>query len=63
MNEDQIKGKAKEAAGKVTGDDRLEREGQTDQAKGKVKDVADDVTESVAGVRDSLRSDDDADRR
>jgi uncharacterized protein YjbJ (UPF0337 family) len=61
MNEDQIKGKAKEAAGKLTGDDRLESEGQTDQAKGKVKDVADDAKETVAGVRDALR-DDDADR-
>ena len=50
MNEDQIKGKAKEAAGKVTGDDRLEREGQTDQAKGKVKEGVDRAADAVKDV-------------
>jgi uncharacterized protein YjbJ (UPF0337 family) len=62
MNRDEIKGKTEEAAGKLTGDKRLEREGQTDQVKGKAKDVAHDVKESAHGVRDALR-DDDADRR
>jgi uncharacterized protein YjbJ (UPF0337 family) len=34
---DKIKGKAKEAAGHVTGNERLKAEGKADQAKGDVK--------------------------
>ncbi len=44
---DKAKGKMKEAAGDVTGDDELQREGKTDQAKGKVKNAADDVKDAV----------------
>lgn len=33
----QIKGNVKEAAGKVTGNDRLEKEGKVDKAAGKVQ--------------------------
>lgn len=33
----QVKGKAKEQTGKVTGDKSLERSGQADMAKGEVK--------------------------
>ncbi|MGW5885430.1 CsbD family protein [Streptomyces koyangensis] len=36
---DKMKGKAKEAVGKVTGDRRAESEGKTDQAKGDAKDA------------------------
>jgi uncharacterized protein YjbJ (UPF0337 family) len=46
---DKLKGKAKEAAGKVTGNERLQAEGKGDQVKGdakqaveKIKDVAKD---------------------
>ncbi|MFD3328411.1 CsbD family protein [Streptomyces sp. NPDC058701] len=45
---DKIKGKAKEAAGKATGNDRMKAEGKMDQAKGKTKDA-------VTGAKDSLR--------
>ena len=34
---DEMKGRVKEAAGALTGDDRLKREGKVDQAAGKVK--------------------------
>ena len=34
---DQIKGKAKEQAGRATDDESLKREGETDQAEGKLK--------------------------
>ena len=37
---DQVKGRIKEAAGALTGDDRLKREGKLDQVVGKVKDAA-----------------------
>ncbi|WP_375390212.1 CsbD family protein [uncultured Amnibacterium sp.] len=36
-------GKAKEAAGRATGDERLEAEGQGDQASAKVKKVGEDI--------------------
>ncbi|MDS1271962.1 CsbD family protein [Lipingzhangella sp. LS1_29] len=42
-----LSGKAKEAAGKVTGDDDLEQEGKVDQAKAKAAEVAEDAKESV----------------
>ena len=41
-------GKAKEAAGKVTGDEKLKAEGRADQVEGKVQNA-------VGGVKDSLR--------
>ena len=52
---DKAKGLSKEAAGKATGDKRMEREGKVDRAKGKVKDAAHEVKESSKGVRDSLK--------
>jgi uncharacterized protein YjbJ (UPF0337 family) len=44
---DEVKGRAKEAAGAVTGNDRLKKEGKTDQAVGKVKDAVDSVKKRV----------------
>jgi uncharacterized protein YjbJ (UPF0337 family) len=37
---DLVKGRIKEAAGALTGNDKLRREGRTDQIIGKVKQVA-----------------------
>ncbi|MDP1642624.1 MAG: CsbD family protein [Phenylobacterium sp.] len=45
-------GKVKEAAGKLTGNDRLEAEGHMDQAKGKVQKGVGDLKE---GARDALK--------
>lgn len=53
---DQIKGNAKEAYGKVTGDKRTEAEGKTDKMKGKAKEAAKDAGDAVKGVGDSLRN-------
>jgi uncharacterized protein YjbJ (UPF0337 family) len=47
----------KEAAGKATGDKRIETEGKVDRAKGEVKDAAHQAKESAKGVRDSLKKD------
>jgi uncharacterized protein YjbJ (UPF0337 family) len=44
---DKVKGKIKQAAGSVSGDKKLEREGKVDQAKGKVKGVVEDVKHAV----------------
>ena len=45
-----VKGRIKEAAGALTGNDKLRAEGQTDQAVGKVKQVAEKAVDKVAQV-------------
>jgi uncharacterized protein YjbJ (UPF0337 family) len=42
-----LKGRAKEAAGSITDDDDLRREGKVDQASAKVKDKAEDAVDAV----------------
>jgi uncharacterized protein YjbJ (UPF0337 family) len=44
---DDAKGRAKEAVGDVTGDDKLKSEGKVDRGKGKVKDAVDKVADKV----------------
>jgi len=44
---DQIKGRIKEAAGVLTDDDRLKREGKLDQVVGKVKETAARIAKKV----------------
>lgn len=44
---DKAKGRAKEAAGALTGDRSLKNKGRADQAKGKVKGAVDDVVDKV----------------
>ena len=46
-----IGGKIKEAAGNVTGDEKLKAEGKADQVAGKVQNA-------VGGIKDSLRDND-----
>lgn len=47
-----LKGRTKEAAGAVTDDEDLKREGKMDQASAKVKDTAE---EAVDKVKDALK--------
>ncbi|MGI8684192.1 MAG: CsbD family protein [Acidimicrobiales bacterium] len=51
-NIDDIKGRAKEAAGDLTDDDDLKREGKVDQATGTVKDKVGDASDKVKDVLD-----------
>ncbi|MGX7031295.1 CsbD family protein [Vagococcus zengguangii] len=51
---DKIKGKAKEVAGEVTGNNKQKAEGLVDQAIGKVKEVAADAKDKVEEVKDKL---------
>jgi uncharacterized protein YjbJ (UPF0337 family) len=44
---DDLKGRAKEAAGDLTDDDGLKREGKVDRASGGVKDAVDDAGDKV----------------
>jgi uncharacterized protein YjbJ (UPF0337 family) len=46
---DDAKGRAKEAVGDVTGDDKLKSEGKVDRGKGKVKDAVDNAADKVKG--------------
>jgi uncharacterized protein YjbJ (UPF0337 family) len=48
---DQAKGRVKEAAGALTGNERLKQEGKLDQAAGKVKQGA---TKAVNAVKNAL---------
>ena len=47
---DKIKGRIKEAAGVLVGNDKLREEGKTDQAVGEVKEVVQNVADSVKDV-------------
>ena len=57
---DDIKGRVKEAAGDLTDDDDLKREGKTDRASGSVKDklerAKDKGEEFVDKAKDRLQS-------
>ncbi|MEU1488368.1 CsbD family protein [Streptomyces sp. NPDC005752] len=55
---DKLKGKAKEATGKLTGDRRKEAEGKADQAKAKTEGAMGATGERAKGVKDSLTDDD-----
>lgn len=61
INSDQAKGKVKEAAGDLTGNDKLKSEGKADQAAGDVKEfvgnVADKVEDAVDKVKDAVKKD------
>jgi uncharacterized protein YjbJ (UPF0337 family) len=44
---DELKGRVKEAAGALTGDEKLKREGKTDQVVGKIKQKVEKVVDKV----------------
>jgi uncharacterized protein YjbJ (UPF0337 family) len=50
-NTDKAKGRAKEAAGTLTGNKRLKNEGRVDQAKGSAKNTVDKVADTLTGSK------------
>jgi uncharacterized protein YjbJ (UPF0337 family) len=56
-NVDKAKGRAKEAAGALTGDTHLKNEGRLDQAKSSVKNAVDSVADAIQGGVDRLTGD------
>jgi uncharacterized protein YjbJ (UPF0337 family) len=46
---DEAKGRIKEAAGDLTDDEELQREGKIDQGTGKVKEVVDKISDKLKG--------------
>jgi uncharacterized protein YjbJ (UPF0337 family) len=55
MSSDEAKGRLKEAAGDLTDDDDLKREGKVDKGVGQAKDKADAVGDKV---KNTLKNDD-----
>jgi uncharacterized protein YjbJ (UPF0337 family) len=51
-----VGGKIKEGVGKMTGDEKMKREGQADRVEGKVQNV-------VGGVKDKIREHDREDEK
>jgi len=47
---DELKGRAKEAIGDLTDDERLEREGKVDRASGGIKERFSEMVDKVKGV-------------
>ena len=47
---DDTKGRVKEAAGDLTGDDELKSEGKVDRASGKVKDAVGGLADKAKGL-------------
>jgi len=56
MNSDQAKGKLKEAAGVLTDDEKLKKEGKRDQLVGDAKNVVQDVADKVEDVIDDIKT-------
>ena len=54
MSTDEAKGRVKEAAGDLTDDDDLKREGKVDRAEGKAKQRVDEAGDKV---KDALTND------
>jgi len=55
MSTDEAKGRIKEAAGDLTDDEDLKREGKVDKGVGRAKEMADEVGDKV---KDTLKNDD-----
>lgn len=59
VNKDQLKGKAEELKGKVTGDDSEELKGKVAGAIGKAKEKVEETVDEVAGkINDQLEKHD-----
>ena len=54
-NADDMKGRIKEAAGDLTDNDDLKREGKADQVGAKVKDAAESLKDKVADAVDAVK--------
>jgi uncharacterized protein YjbJ (UPF0337 family) len=55
VNKDEAKGRAKEAAGKLTDDHELQAKGKSDRGAGKAKDMVDSARERVDHAIESVK--------
>ncbi|HZD65639.1 MAG TPA: CsbD family protein [Acidimicrobiales bacterium] len=56
---DDVKGRAKEAVGDLTDDEKMKQEGKEDRAAARAKDAVDSVREKIDEVTENVRKDDD----
>lgn len=54
LNSDQVKGRIKQAAGDLTGNDELKAEGEVDEAAGKAKGFVNKLADKADGAIDKL---------
>ena len=52
---DQAKGRVKQAAGDLTDNDRLKREGQADEKAGKLKEAVENMKDKVEDAIDNVK--------
>ena len=52
---EQVKGSVKEGLGKLTGDEKTEKEGAAEKVIAKVKEVAKDAKDAVEGAVDGVK--------
>ncbi|WP_317492979.1 CsbD family protein [Haloechinothrix sp. LS1_15] len=52
---DELSGKAKEGAGKLTGDEDLEGEGKIEQAKAKAKESVEEVKDAAESAKNAAK--------
>ncbi|WP_314023294.1 CsbD family protein [Gemella sanguinis] len=52
---EQVKGSVKEGFGKLTGDEKTEKEGAAEKVVSKVKEVAKDAKDAVEGAVDGVK--------
>jgi uncharacterized protein YjbJ (UPF0337 family) len=52
---DELKGRAKEAAGAITDDDQMRDEGRRDQSGAKLKQAGDKAVDAVKDVADAVK--------
>ncbi len=50
-----LKGRAKEAAGSITGDDEMKNEGRADQAESSVKQAGEKAKDAVGDIKDAFK--------
>ena len=55
MREENVRGKVKEAAGRLTDDEALERQGKNDQAKGEVKRAGDKLKDAAEHAKEAIK--------
>ena len=53
---DQAKGSVKEGVGKLTGDEKLEKEGTTEKVASKVKEVVVDAKDALEGAIEGVKN-------
>jgi len=52
---EELKGRAKEAVGSVTGDDELKNEGRADQTESSVKQAGEKAKDAVGDLKDAFK--------